>query len=418
VGASVYSSGPNKLKSHPKVLVAHPGTQHAFYLARQLNRHGLLFRLWTCFAIAENSLAGRLCKILPSVFKKKVSNRVIAGILADKIKTTPWIEWIARLRFDGRKSNEERFYHRNRIFQEAISDHDIMSCDLVVGFDTSSWILAKRCKKLGKKFILDVSIGHPLAKEKIYKELQNRYVLWGSDSAPKKQYLIDVECNEIACSDYIVVPSNFVWATYIENGISSDKIKINQFGTTVFDFIAKPKVVGKEDKIRFLFFGSFTARKGLPLLLAVWSELDTTHAELILAGYGKIPSKVKLPANVTNRGAIARVQRQSLFDNAHVFVFPSNFEGLAQVQIEAAACGLPLIATFNSGGSELIKNNENGFLIEAEENEALKKAIEYFMHHPDRIEKMGEISRLISERFSWDAYGDRWREIILASDIA
>ena len=210
----------------------------------------------------------------------------------------------------------------------------------------------------------------------------------------------------------IVVQSDFVRQTYLENGVPFAKIAINQFGTAVSEFHAMPKQVVSADRVRFLFFGSFTARKGLPLLLAAWSEMDTTHAELVLAGYGAIPLGVTLPVNVVNQGMIGRVQRQSLFDHAHVFVFPSNFEGLAQVQIEAAACGLPLIGTFNSGGGELIENYENGFLIDSEDKEALKKAMAYFIDRPEKISKMGKVSRYKAESFTWDAYGDRWKEIL------
>lgn len=412
MGARFRPSRENSLTNQPKVLVAHPGTQHAFHLARELNRHGLLFRLWTGFAVAENSLTHTLIELLPVVLRSRLNNRIVKGVPAYKIKTTLWIEWFFRLISDRGKGSEEALHHRNKMFQEVISESDIKNCDLVIGFDTSSWILIQRCRKFNKKFFLDVSIGHPLTKEKIYERLQQRYDLWGRDLVQKKKALIDSECSEIADAHCIVVPSDFVRKTYLENGVSQEKIRVNPFGINVFEYKPTQKKKSPKDRVRFLFFGSLTARKGLPLLLEVWRDLDLQTAELILAGYGAIPSKVILPKNVICKGQIKSTQKQALFDSADVFVFPSNFEGLALVQIEAAACGLPIIGSYNSGSAEIIENEKNGFLIEPEDRNALAKAIWYFINQPSCIEGMGSYSRLMAEKFTRENYGDRWSLII------
>ncbi len=195
---------------------------------------------------------------------------------------------------------------------------------------------------MNKKFILDVSIGHPDSKNEIYKILTVKYPNWLNEISFKKESLSQLERTEMELADLIVVPSNFVKRTYIKNGIDEKKIKINPFGTNVSHFVPSTKKIEKNG-VSFLFFGALTARKGLPFLLETWERLHTVYPEstLTIAGFGKLPKEYMLPDGVCNIGAINPLMRLELYHNHHVFVFPSFFEGFAQVQIEAAACGLP-----------------------------------------------------------------------------
>ncbi len=395
-----------------KVLLAHPGTQYSFQLAKQLEKAGLLYQFYTGLAISQYSFKARALHFLPSNIYKKISNRIIEDIPSEKLKTLPFLEYQTILGMRNTINPEDLIYKRNLKFQQSIPDSAIMECDVVIGFDTSSWILAERCKALGKKFFLDVSIGHPISKEKIYEALSESYPEWKEQMIPKKKAFIDLECREMELADLIIVPSEFVKHTLVENGILSDKIKLNPFGTFIDEFRFNPNKAIINGEIVFLFMGSLSPRKGLPLLLEAWSEMNIGNASLIIAGYGKIPDGIKLPENVINKGIIAKDERQVLFDSANVFLFPSFFEGLAQVQIEAMACGLPVVGTKNSGASELVNNGVNGFTIEAGNKIQLKEAIQFFLDHPNQIEAMAVAARKKVEEFSWDNYGNRWKELL------
>ncbi|MFT5620719.1 MAG: teichuronic acid biosynthesis glycosyltransferase TuaC, partial [Flavobacteriaceae bacterium] len=62
-------------------------------------------------------------------------------------------------------------------------------------------------------------------------------------------------------------------------------------------------------------------------------------------------------------------------NTADIFILPSNNESFGIVQVEALACGIPVVATRN-GGSEEILNEEIGVLSEGKDAESLCKAIE------------------------------------------
>lgn len=395
-----------------KVLLAHPGTQYSFHLAKQLEKAGLLYQFYTGLAISNDSFKAKLLHFLPATIYKKISNRIIDGIPSEKLKTLPLLEYQTIVGMRNTVNPEELIYKRNLKFQQAIPDSAIKECDVVIGFDTSSWILAERCKSFGKLFFLDISIGHPLSKEKIYAQLSNSYPEWKEQITPKKKEYINLECREMELADLIIVPSEFVKQTLVENGISQQKIKLNPFGTIIDEFTFNPDKNIDKDNIVFLFMGSFSPRKGLPLLIEAWKEMNIPHSKLIIAGYGKIPDKVILPDNVINKGVIAKGERQALFDSANVFLFPSFFEGLAQVQIEAMACGLPVVGTINSGANELVNNGVNGFTIEAGNKTQLKEAIQFFLDNPEKIKNMAVAARQKVQGFSWDNYGTRWKEFL------
>jgi len=397
-----------------KVFIAHPGTQYSYHLASQLERLGMLYKYSTGFTIPEKGFLYKIYKLSPPSIKQRVSGRIFKGVPPNKINQNLLIDWFYYQRAKLSKSPEHIFYKRNKSFQLAISDETIKNADVVIGFDTSSWILAERCKKLGKKFILDVSIGHPNSKEILYKKLAALYPQWVEHLTSKNKFLIDLERNEMELADKIVVPSEFVRETYIENGISENKITINPFGTNVSFFKPASKQI-KRQGVRYLFFGSLTARKGLPFLLETWEDFykNFPNTSLTIAGVGSLPINYRLPVGVQQIGKVVPDQRQELYSRADVFVFPSFFEGLALVQIEAAACGLPIIGTKNSGATEIITEGKEGFIIQQGNKDQLYNALKYFSQNPDAIELMGRRAcNKVNEYFSWNAYGNRWGDIL------
>lgn len=393
-----------------KVLLVHPGTQHAYKLARELYLRGKLFKFCTRFSVSSNSA---LYKSMPKKLISKIQNRVI-DLPDDYLFTTPWLELYFQFMKKSGKPWYRVQYEMNELFQRSIPDKLFEECDVVIGFDTASHVLVQRAKQHKKKFILDRTIGHPASQSKVFCLLQEQYPEWESNALIKEKKHIAYEQYEHTESDIIVVPSRFVKNTLIENGIAANKMVSNPFGTnlTYFTQIVNPNKDHRKS-INFLFFGSMSARKGVPTLLKAWSQLQPLGAKLIFAGFGEFPKDVELPENVSFLGPIAANDRAELFANADVFVFPSFFEGFAQVQIEAAASGLPIITTPNAGGDEIVSNGENGILIEPGNIDELMKAIQFFINNPNLIEVMGEKSRQKAlKKFSWSHYGERWNNIL------
>ncbi len=395
------------------VLLTHPGTQYAPHLACELASRGMLSRFWTGFAIAGLGWGERLLSVAPSPLRRRLSNRVVK-IAGHQLRTRPWLDWGARRR--ARTAGEEAaFFERNRRFQQGIPDSEICNAELVIGFDTSSWLLARRAKQMGgKRFILDQSIGHPSAKERIFTELRQRFPAWSTSAPLKAAEMVATEREEHELADVIVVPSQFVKETLVVEGVDERKIRIIPFGTDLDLFRPAAERQQKSGPVVFLFVGGLSARKGVPVLLEAWRRWNPSGAELWLAGPGEIPAdeQAGLPVSVKVLGPKGRAEVAALMQKADVFVFPSFFEGLAQVQIEAQACGLPLIATRESGATELIADGRAGILVPAGDADALATAMQRLAADPALRAEMRANAMVGRERLSWRNYGDQWASLI------
>jgi glycosyltransferase involved in cell wall biosynthesis len=89
-----------------------------------------------------------------------------------------------------------------------------------------------------------------------------------------------------------------------------------------------------------------------------------------------------------------------------VFVLPSIVEGRALVQQEAMACGLPLIATKNTGGDDLIVEGETGFLVPIRSPGSLAEKITWCAENRPRVSGMGIAAQKRARELTWRSYGD------------
>ena len=115
-------------------------------------------------------------------------------------------------------------FKRNAAFQISIPERELADSKVVIGFDTSSWLLAERAAALGRRFILDRSIGHPLSFERLVPVLRQRFPEWVENFPPRLPDLLRAEEAEHRLADRIVVPSSFACETLIENGVPAHKI--------------------------------------------------------------------------------------------------------------------------------------------------------------------------------------------------
>jgi glycosyltransferase involved in cell wall biosynthesis len=101
-----------------------------------------------------------------------------------------------------------------------------------------------------------------------------------------------------------------------------------------------------------------------------------------------------------------------LLRQCDVLVFPSYCEGFALVLLEALASGMPIITTEATAGPDLIEDGVEGRIVPSGDVDALCAAMQSMALETDELESMSQAARRTAERFSWDAYGDRWQQIL------
>lgn len=396
-----------------KVLLIHPGTQYAPKLALEMYRRQMLLRFWTGFAIGRGSIWRWLLAIAPISLKRRIANRQVSEIPARYIKNQPYLEMVAAKRLAQGMPAEQVFRKRNESFQAGIPDAALSGADIVVGFDTSSWIIAKRCKNLAIPFFIDQSIAHPTEKENVYKEIAMRYPAWREEVNQKDTDLINLESLEHDFASHIVVASSFTKATLVKHGVSDEKISIIPYGVDLQRFTVSVAKSDSARPFRFLFVGTVCARKGIPLLVEVWRRLALPNAELWLVGPIGDVAKKNIPAlpGLCIMGRMPHSELPNIFKQCDVFVFPSYFEGFGLVLLEALACGLFVITTDATAGPDILSDPEAGIVVPVGAMDDLGNAMKAAWIKRTERDQISTAARKTAENFSWRVYGDRWQAL-------
>lgn len=395
------------------VLVAHPGTQHAPRLAAELAARKRLHGFWTGLAFAEDGSAARVIRRFAPA--SRLATRICPGVSAAQLHSRPLLELtaLARLRRGG--NPEAVFHSRNAAWQTAVPETALRESAATIGFDTSSWILAERCRLLNRRFLLDRTIGHPDRLQRELKELAQRYPEWLGGPATRDVNVRAAEEQEHALAHRIVVGGSFARTTLLEAGVAEDRIRVNPYGVDPAAFArSAPPGNDKRRPLHFLFAGTVSARKGVPVLLEAWAAANLPDAELWIAGHIERRLRPLIPElrGLRLLGHVPRAQMPDLYAQADVFVLPSVFEGFGLVLLEAVAAGLPVITTPHTGGADFLPHPDLGQLVDAGSVDALVAALRRWANYPPDPVTVRASAMSLLERFSWGAYGERWIRIL------
>lgn len=209
---------------------------------------------------------------------------------------------------------------------------------------------------------------------------------------------------EYELATLLLMPSRCSAQTFLDAGVPPERLHYAGRGVDVHRY--RPGT--PPEKFRVIFTGALIRRKGVHLLLEAWRKLALKDAELVLAGAVHPEIKNELggfpEGSVRVAGFVGNVAE--LLASGAVFAFPSECEGFAKATLEAAACGLPLIATRESG--DAIVDGETGRLIPANNVEALIEALREAAENRDRFAAMGRNARaLVESRFTWEHFRAR-----------
>jgi glycosyltransferase involved in cell wall biosynthesis len=125
-----------------------------------------------------------------------------------------------------------------------------------------------------------------------------------------------------------------------------------------------------------------------------------------LAGRLKIEDRVEFTGFVDQAEKVRRLQR------AWVAVCPSLKEGWGLTNIEANACGMPVVASNVPGLKDSVVDGETGVLFEYGDTEKLSDHLVRILSDADHREKLTKGGLNWAKKFSWDHAADRTLELI------
>lgn len=242
------------------------------------------------------------------------------------------------------------------------------------------------------------------------------------------KYLLD---KILSYADVIISPSEYyinesrVLSKYrdkivvIPNGINIDEFNINHSKEE-----CRAKLdLSPDDKI-ILFLGTLSPQKGPDILLKAMPKIikEVPETGLVFVGSGtmreeleRLCKRLGIEKNVTFVGFVGDTFKKAIYyKSSDVLVLPSFSECFPIVNLEAMACGIPIVASKIGGISDAVKDGENGLLVPSRDSNTLAEAIIYLLENKDVREKMGKNGRKKIEDYSWKRIADMTEKVYLS----
>ena len=225
-------------------------------------------------------------------------------------------------------------------------------------------------------------------------------------------------------TDTIVPVSEKVAQEVRALGVGQANLRVIHNGVDVDEFAP-----GASQRARFslpqapfmlLFAGDLrVSRKNLDTVLRALTQTPP-HVHLVVAG---ILRNSPYPALAATLGVAQRVHftdlvkdMPALMRSVDAFVFPSRYEAMSLVLLEALAAALPVVTVRTAGGAEVIGPDCGIVLDQPDDDVALAAAIRRLADHPVDARRMGDAARELARTLSWQTMANRY--LALYGEIA
>jgi len=227
-------------------------------------------------------------------------------------------------------------------------------------------------RKLHRKILVNRAIG---------------YIAYGTKA---KEYLVSLG----AKPEIISIVINTVDTEYYRN--EAEKLK---------------KTQKKKEKISLLYIGNLTKGKRIDLLFKSVNILLEKRKDFVLSIVGDGPEMIQLmnmaqELNIIDyvrfEGFRQKIEIPKYLAMADCFLFPSEYDIWGLTLVEAMSAGVACISSFYAGAThDLIRDGENGFILDFNEIEKVAQKIEWILDNPESSNKIGKnASRFIAKEVS------------------
>lgn len=220
-----------------------------------------------------------------------------------------------------------------------------------------------------------------------------------------KRY-IKIDENEYYSADYIAIASSFVEKSFIDNGYDKNKLFINPYGVSLNNFYPT-KCTNEFDCI---YVGNWGIKKGCNLIIEAFKN---TKIQILHVGAIKDLPFPNLP-NFTHINSVPEDTLVNYYKRAKVFIFPSYDDGFGLVLCQAAACGLPIVCSTNTGGPTLkylIEDKNNIYIMKDISASSLYEGVQYHLNNSKNDSVRNYVGNKIN-LFTWEEYGKRYTEFL------
>jgi glycosyltransferase involved in cell wall biosynthesis len=217
--------------------------------------------------------------------------------------------------------------------------------------------------------------------------------------------------------DHLIVNAPDLVRHVVSNGWSEEKVSmISNFGELPEELDVAEKLPPVPAGHRVLLtLGRLHEKKAQDTLIKALPLIR--NATLLIAGTGELQAKLEGLASdlgVADRVHFLGLRKdvRQLFDLADVCVFPSRFEPLGNVVLEAWATGTPVVAAASTGPAWLIDHGSTGLLFEIDDSEQCATEVNRVLASPELAANLAESGRdEFGQRFSMDVITSQYKAL-------
>lgn len=159
----------------------------------------------------------------------------------------------------------------------------------------------------------------------------------------------------------------------------------------------------------FAYLGRLKRYKGVHHVIDAFAAMGRPDARLEIAGAGdyrpaleRLAQSLDLGERVRFLGRVSEAEKLQLLRRAWALVFASPKEGWGITNLEAAACGTPVVASNSPGIRESVHDGETGYLVPHGDTAAMAAAMGRVAADASLVAQLGERARRFAETFTWE----------------
>lgn len=171
--------------------------------------------------------------------------------------------------------------------------------------------------------------------------------------------------------------------------------------------------------------GTLKKRKGFVYSIEALAKIAPKFPDLKYVIVGGGPERENLEYRIENLGikgrivflkSIHRDYLAALYQNAELFMLlpqddQKDIEGFGLVFLEAAACGLPVIATKNTSAEDAVRDGRNSFLVPTKDSDSAAEALRKILSDKKLRQSFSEESLKFAREMSWEGVAESYKKI-------
>jgi glycosyltransferase involved in cell wall biosynthesis len=241
--------------------------------------------------------------------------------------------------------------------------------------------------------------------------LDEESVRVAADLDRPSDWMVAREQREYQRATRIVVLSTFAKRSFVQEGVPTDRLSLLPLGVDVSAFRASDTAVEQRclrirrgAPLTVVYAGTVSYRKGFWDFAEIIRTAPSDRFRFVLAG-SVLPECQALLQSLGSRvealGPLPQAQLPELYRQGDLFVFPTLEDGFGLVLTQAKAAGLPILATTNCAAPDLLRENEDGWILPIRHPGAFSERLNWCHAHREELASIARSASVAPPPTDW-----------------